>query len=479
MTRPESRRILLVGETPRARALAGSVRDEGLVELLSWSELPGPSERGRAPLAILLQTNHSLDRHEAEVATLREAWPEVAFFGFSLRRGGRGAQRSERLGLDGHLEAPLHVPTLTALAESAVERRRLTRWLRQAESRVRDQASRLDLLVETTKAANSLLEPKMVIRFVMERMQRLLVCRAWRVYLVEEEAGGLLLEMAGGETEAEPLPRVELGRGLVGWVARYRNAVRVDGAAQDPRVDVEVDGLAGAPPESLLAAPLVSRGHIIGVVELVDRSGGGFSGLDLEMVRTMTEPAATAIENAVLFQKLEERSVTDDLTRLYNARFMDGCLRREIKRARRYGHEVSLLFLDLDGFKAVNDEHGHLAGSATLAEVGKILKATVREIDIVARWGGDEFTIVLPETGPEGASVIAERIRSAIASHAFLEEMGLTVRISASVGVASYPHHGPEAATLLQAADRAMYSVKESGRDGVALALSAAAAIRG
>jgi diguanylate cyclase (GGDEF)-like protein len=469
----------VVGETPRARALAGADRDGGAVELLSWDQLPEPSERRRTALAILVQANRSLDRHASRVRALREAWPEVAFFGFSLRKGGRGPERSERLDLDGHLEAPLHPPTFTALAESAVERRRLSRWLRQAESRVRDQAARLDLLVETTKAANSLLEPKMVIRFVMERMQRLLGCRAWRVYLVDEEAGGLLLEMAGGEAEEEALPRVELGRGLVGWVARYRNAVRLDGASGDPRVDIEVDGLDGAAPGTLLAAPLVSRGHIIGVVELVDRAGGGFSGLDLEMVRTMTEPAATAIENAILFQKLEERSVTDDLTRLYNARFMDGCLRREIKRARRYGHEVSLLFLDLDGFKGVNDEHGHLAGSATLAEVGKILKATVREIDIVARWGGDEFTIVLPETGPEGASVIAERIRYAIAAHSYLSEMGLDVRISASVGVASYPHHGPEAATLLQAADRAMYSVKESGRDGVALALQPAAAIRG
>jgi diguanylate cyclase (GGDEF)-like protein len=273
--------------------------------------------------------------------------------------------------------------------------------------------------------------------------------------------------------------RLELGQGLAGWVARYRRPVRTDRAVDDPRVDPVLDGPGGSPPESLLAAPLVSRGRIIGVVELVDRSGGPFSGLDLEMVRTMTDPAAIAIENAVLFQKLEERSVTDDLTKLYNARFMDTCLRREIKRARRYGSEVSLLFLDLDCFKTVNDTHGHLAGSATLSEVGRILKETVREIDTVARWGGDEFTLVLPQTGPEGAVVIAERIRHRIAEHRFLASMNLAVRITASVGVASFPDHGPDVAALLQAADAAMYRVKESGRNSVAVAQEIIAAVRG
>ena len=139
---------------------------------------------------------------------------------------------------------------------------------------------------------------------------------------------------------------------------------------------------------------------------------------------TLVEPCAIAIENAILFQRTEQLTITDDLTKLFNSRYLNLYLGREIKRCKRHGIPLSMIFLDLDGFKGINDQYGHLAGSGTLTEVGVILADGVRESDILARYGGDEFVVVLPETPASGAIVIAERLRRAIEENRFLQSHG-------------------------------------------------------
>jgi len=186
--------------------------------------------------------------------------------------------------------------------------------------------------------------------------------------------------------------------------------------------------------------------------------------------RQLLEPAALALENALLLQRAEALSVTDDLTRLYNSRYLNLSLRRETKRAIRSGRPLSLLFIDLDGFKAVNDTYGHLHGSRALVEAAAVIRGSARETDVVARFGGDEFAVVLPETVREGALAVAERIRDRIAEHRFLSGELLDVRLTASVGVATLPDAARSAEELVQAADRAMYRVKMQGKNGIAIA---------
>ena len=186
---------------------------------------------------------------------------------------------------------------------------------------------------------------------------------------------------------------------------------------------------------------------------------------------TLVEPCAIAIENATLFQRTEQLTITDDLTRLFNSRYLNLYLGREISRCKRHGIPLSVIFLDLDGFKGINDQHGHLAGSGTLTEVGTILAAGVRESDILARYGGDEFVVVLPETPASGALVIAERLRRAIEEHRFLEPQGVCARISASFGIATYPDHALSPEGLIQKADQAMYRVKEREKNGIEVAV--------
>ncbi len=207
------------------------------------------------------------------------------------------------------------------------------------------------------------------------------------------------------------------------------------------------------------------------MVEIINKLKGRFTQGDLEILLTLVEPCAIAIENAILFQRTEQLTITDDLTKLFNSRYMNVYLGREIKRCKRHGIPLSVIFLDLDGFKGINDQYGHLAGSGTLAEVGAILAEAVRESDILARYGGDEFVVVLPETPPAGALVIAERLRRAIEAHAFLQAQGLTARISASFGISSYPDHALTPEGLIQKADQAMYRVKERDKNGIEVAV--------
>ena len=174
-----------------------------------------------------------------------------------------------------------------------------------------------------------------------------------------------------------------------------------------------------------------------------------------------------SLRNALTFEKTRRLTFTDDLTALYNSRFMALYLDREIKRCRRAKSSLSLLFMDLDGFKQVNDVHGHLAGSRTLVEVGAVLEKTVRDADVLIRYGGDEFVIVFPETPLSGGLIIAERIRHVIAATQFLETRGIDARVSASIGIAAYPENAEDVRGLISSADAAMYRAKALGKNRV------------
>ena len=319
-----------------------------------------------------------------------------------------------------------------------------------------------------------MLEPRKVMEIVMERAQDLIQAQAWSLLLVDDKDHTLSFEMVMGEKVDEIRNyRIKIGQGVAGWVVQYKKPLIINDVKEDRRFDARIDLLTGFKTRSILCAPLISRGRIIGAVELINKRRGPFNSEDLDMVTTLVEPGAIAIENAILYQKSAELTVTDDLTKLFNSRYLNVHLRREIKRSRRYGVPVSLIFLDLDGFKNVNDRHGHLAGSRALYEVGQIIQETVREIDVVSRYGGDEFTIILPQTGAAGAMTIAERIRCSIQERAFLADIGLGVRLTASFGVSTFPDHGQSREDLIQRADQAMYLIKERGKNGVALAAEA------
>jgi diguanylate cyclase (GGDEF)-like protein len=408
------------------------------------------------------------------VPTLRKVMDGRPLGSVSLKTDAATLRRSAQLGFDFHLGSfgRGDPPAREVLAHLKAARRVEVGGRPGMAQQLKKTAQRLAILTDIVKTANSILEPRKVIELIMAKIQQLIPSEAWSMLMVDEEKQELTFELALGEKGRDVSSfRVKMGEGIAGWVAQTGKPTIVNDTSRDPRFARRFDSQTQFQTRSILCAPLISRGRTIGVVQVINKRGGKFTQADLEVLLTLVEPCAIAIENAILFQRTEQLTITDDLTKLFNSRYLNLYISREIKRCKRHGIPLSVIFLDLDGFKGVNDAYGHLAGSRTLTEVGGILVEAVRESDILARYGGDEFVVVLPETPPSGALVIAERIRKAIESHSFLKDQGLEARISASFGIASYPDHALTPEGLIQKADQAMYRVKERDKNGIEVAV--------
>jgi two-component system cell cycle response regulator len=215
-----------------------------------------------------------------------------------------------------------------------------------------------------------------------------------------------------------------------------------------------------------------ARNAIQGYVIIFNNPGSGLPAeVNYKRLDLLLDQSTLAFENALRYKSMNSLVYIDELTGLFNYRYLDIALERETKRVKRYGSSLALLFLDLDNFKNVNDTHGHRIGSLVLKEVALLLKKTVRDIDVVIRYGGDEYTLILVEAGLSEAALVSERIRRSIENQIFAEGEGLAVRISASLGYACYPLHTTTKQQLLELADQAMYRGKEGGRNRVLPAL--------
>ncbi len=216
----------------------------------------------------------------------------------------------------------------------------------------------------------------------------------------------------------------------------------------------------------ILMAPVTGMGEAWGILWVLTE-GKEIDELAHELAETVVDHAVLALENAEKYIHAKERAFIDDCTGLYNARYLYTSAENEISRSERYGSELTFVFLDLDRFKLVNDNHGHLVGSRTLRRVGEVLLTCVRQVDMVARYGGDEFTILLADTSHEGGMQVSERIREMVEQTEFESDGDAPMHITVSIGVASYPEHGEARDELLDAADKAMYHAKLMGRNRV------------
>jgi diguanylate cyclase (GGDEF)-like protein len=325
---------------------------------------------------------------------------------------------------------------------------------------------------ELGKALTSSLQLDQVLRTIMEKIDEFLRPDNWSLLLLDEETQELYFELAVGKaSQALKDVRIKMGQGIAGWVAQHGETVVVPDTAKDTRFFSKVDEKTKTETQSIVAVPVRFRDTCLGVIELINCIGPeGFDPRDLKLLEALSDFAAIALENARHVKRIHELTIRDDCTTLYNARHMSTILETEIYRSQRYNYEFSLVFIDLDYFKQVNDTHGHLVGSRLLAEIGEAMKVHCRLIDFAFRYGGDEFVILLPQTSKDNALNVARRLHKLIRESTWLAPQGLNIKLTASVGVASYPVDSRTKESLLHMADEAMYLVKNTNRDSVAAA---------
>jgi diguanylate cyclase (GGDEF)-like protein len=254
--------------------------------------------------------------------------------------------------------------------------------------------------------------------------------------------------------------RIPLGTGILGRVARTGERALVQNMAPGQQQGILLESRA------VLCIPITYGDTLLGALNIESRDENAFTPQDVLILNTLADLLATALHNAFVFQKLQQQSITDGLTGIKTRRFFWEALSAEWKRASRSGRPFSVVLIDLDKFKEVNDTLGHFEGDLVLARVGRLLEQKSRQSNVVARYGGDEFIVLMPETGPDQAQVLAERLRQWIASDAMLNEH----KITGSFGVASFPTHGFSIEDVIRVADAGMYVSKRSGGNLVSTA---------
>lgn len=335
-----------------------------------------------------------------------------------------------------------------------------------------------DLLVfhNVARALTSSLDRDTILRAIMQQMEQFFKPETWSLLLVDESKNDLYYAVAVGYASVDLRDmRVPVGHGLAGWVAEHGESLIVPEVSEDPRFDPKFAPLAdqaaatsGFRIRSAICMPLRSRNRTLGVIQLFNCQLDTLTDYTISFLHVLCDYTAIAIDNARAVERIQELTITDDCTGLYNVRHLYSVLEEYSDAAKHGSTPFSLIFIDIDHFKSINDQHGHLVGSHILKEVGQTLRAGLRRQDMVFRYGGDEFVIVLPGAGKRAAQNVAERILKNMRDQRFGNVLGLEIR--ASFGVATWPEDGGTVHEIIRSADTMMYLVKGTTRNNVAIA---------
>jgi diguanylate cyclase (GGDEF)-like protein len=375
-----------------------------------------------------------------------------------------------KLGLNGFGPEDLRLLTILAdQAATAVESARLL-------SRTQDLAQELRRLLDMSADLSTSLDPHQVADLIAGHMARAMGVDECAISYWDRSTGRVESLGYFPTTPPEGLePYFELSRyPATQRVLEHQEMILID--TDDPAADpAEVALLRTQGHRALAMLPLVAKGQSIALAELFSKTPIPWNPELLELIQSMANEAAMALENARLYEDARKLADRDPLTGFFNHRFLHERLGEEVVRTQRARHPLSVLMLDLDDFKLVNDTFGHLFGDRVLTWTAELIRSTLRGSDIPARYGGDEFAIILPETDADEARSAAERILEAFRDQAFVGEQRGPVPIGLSIGVATYPTDGRNATDLIAAADRALYRVKRDGGHDAASAEETAA----
>jgi len=333
---------------------------------------------------------------------------------------------------------------------------------KRIETEVLDYTRQIEALFNIGTTVSQTLNLQELLDSVLERLLAVMEIEAGGIFLLDKQTGELVLRAHRG-TSAEFVKRVEglrLGEGFTGRVVRSKEPYVVEDVAGDPRLARM--GAKGEGLQSFAALPIMAKERVLGLMCVGSYSSRKFPEGEVKLLGAIANQIGMAIDNAQLYERALELAFTDGLTGLYNRRYLMEQIEREFNRVERSEGSLSLMMIDLDELKVINDRFGHHEGDGVLKGLGGIIKANTRASDVAARWGGDEFMLLTPETGSRSARKIGERIRSQVERYR-PELDGEEVGISISVGIASYPGHASDVTQLLQRVDEAMYQAKRDG----------------
>lgn len=318
---------------------------------------------------------------------------------------------------------------------------------------------KLSYFTEIGKAIASASTINAVLSRVMEKIGEIFAPQNWSLLLLDRKRNELYFKVVIG-IDAQLLKdvRVPVGQGITGWVAATGQSAIVEDVAKDPRFYDKIDKLTSFSTRSIIAVPVKTDRSLLGVIELINKlDGESFSALELKLLSTIADFAAIAIEKAYYYRALKRIAEIDPLTGIHNRRSFQRVFYREVERCKRYKQPMSLLMMDIDKFKQINDRFGHVAGDKVLKTFAEILEASVRGVDYVVRYGGDEFLVLMPNTNKEAAETVRSRIQAGLDRH---NGSGTELPFHVSIGLHSAQPE--QAEDLLFGSDIDLY--KQKGR---------------
>lgn len=325
--------------------------------------------------------------------------------------------------------------------------------------------------IEFSKALVSAYDMETLLKAVLERISLLIPASNWSLLLLDPHTNELYFAVTVGlDLETVKHVRLKLGEGIAGVVAQTGQPMFIADARHDPRFSPRVDQVTGFETRSIIALPLHVRGTVVGVFEVVNvENEEFFREKYLPLLHILADYVAIAVDNVRNLQQLQARTFIDELTGFYNTRYLAAKLDQFIRDCLQRREELSVVFLDLDNFKAIVDAHGHLQGSRVLSEVARVIHSVLGPEDCLVRYGGDEFILLLPHRSQTEALHLVQRLRQTLNGTLFLAGEGANVRVTASYGIATMPQDAATKEDLLLIADRAMFRGKGKGKDCIML----------
>ncbi|MCK4464044.1 MAG: diguanylate cyclase [Candidatus Omnitrophica bacterium] len=366
---------------------------------------------------------------------------------------------------------PYEVSQIKFVIRRGLEKQELSIENKRLLASIRVKKEKLEHLVQIGKTMSAILNLDELVNFIVSKVAKLLTAEKSSLMLLDEKTGKLTIKAAKGlNKDAIKKTEIKLGSAVAGMVAQQGEPLLVKNIEKDKRFKRKNSSKYKS--KSFLSLPLKIKGKVTGVINIADKiptPTGVFTEDDLKVLSVIIHQAAVAIENAKLYKDVTNLAITDSVTGLFNHRYFQERLTQEVNRIQRYGGTLSLAILDVDLFKKYNDTYGHLYGDRALRDIADILRNSIRKVDVAARYGGDEFVVILPETDMQGAEIVAKKIRQRVEEFPFAKkEDKPPVRLTISIGIAAY-RKDLEKKQFIDIADKALYQAKKQGKSRIYL----------